>query len=81
MKRLIQYIKRLTESESKESSKRFIALFTMILVSYAVIRFTTSKNMELVVGELLTFVLLLCGVAVYQSVKKNQQNGENLDGN
>lgn len=71
MKRLIQYIKRLTESESKESSKRFIALFTMILVSYAVIRFTTSKNMELVVGELLTFVLLLCGVAVYQSVKKN----------
>lgn len=68
--RTLQYLKSIINAESKESSKRFIALFTMLLTSYVVIRFTNDTNAIQVIGELLLFVLVLLGMAVWQNVNK-----------
>jgi len=65
----IEYLRKLTLSGGKESSKRFIALFTCLLVSYVVLRFTTEKNLEMVLVELLFFILSLLGLASYENHK------------
>lgn len=70
---IFAYFRKLTESESRESSKRFLAVYvTLALVSYVVIAYTNDKNCEFILGELLSFVLVLMGVAVWQSVKNRQ---------
>jgi len=65
-----QYIRKLISKNTNESSKRFIALFTILLVAYATLRYTTIDNLEVVLGELLTFILVLCGEAVWESTRK-----------
>lgn len=65
-----QYIRKLISKNTNESSKRFIALFTILLVAYATLRFTTKDNLEIVLGELLSFILVLCGEAVWESTRK-----------
>jgi hypothetical protein len=56
--------------DSKESSKRFIAISSMILVSYVVIRFSNSKNCEVILAELLSFILMILGVASWQNIRQ-----------
>lgn len=72
MARIWQFIKNLIKSDTAESSKRAIAIGSMTLVAYVVIRYTTKENTEVVLGELLSFVLVLSGVAVWQDVKKHR---------
>jgi hypothetical protein len=72
MRKFLAYIRKLIESRSKESSKRFMAIMTMVLVYYAVLRYTTIENIQLVLVELLGFILVLCGVAVYENIKRNK---------
>lgn len=67
--RLIEYFRKLTLGGTRESSKRFIALFTMMIVTYIVCRFTNADNVELILAELLTFITTLLGIAAYESVK------------
>lgn len=74
MKKLYQYLRKLTLQNTSESSKRFIALMSLILIYYVVVRFTNAQNMELVLGELMSFILVLTGQAVYEKVKKNEKN-------
>ena len=69
MKAII-YIKKLINRRSNESSKRFMALFTMGLITYATLRYTNSENLVLVLAELLGFVLVLMGVAVWENIKR-----------
>jgi hypothetical protein len=70
MLRLIEYFKKLTLGGSKESSKRFIALYIgVILITYVVLRFTDSTNNEIILGELIAFVLTLLGIASYETIK------------
>lgn len=77
MDRIRAYFTKLTMGDSKESSKRFMAIFTMALVSYVVIRFTNSNNAEVILGELLSFILVLSGVASWQNItqKKIENSG------
>lgn len=79
MKKLTDYFYKLTLGGGKESSKRFIALFTCLLVSYVVLRFTNDKNLEMVLGELIFFVLSLLGLASYENHKgvNNIKENEN----
>lgn len=72
MRKVFAYLRKLIESRSKESSKRFMALMTMILIYYAVLRYTTEDNIQLVLVELLGFILVLSGVAVYENIKRNR---------
>ena len=69
-KKIVNYIKSIINADSQESSKRFIALFTMVLISYVVICFTDRYNIEFVLGELCLFVCVLLGIATYESVNK-----------
>ena len=68
--KLINYIKKLINRKSNESSKRFVALTSLILVCYATIRFTTEQNVVLVIAEVLGFILVLFGVAVWENIKR-----------
>tara|TARA_R110000772_G_scaffold51709_3_gene118589 strand:+ start:1230 stop:1493 length:264 start_codon:yes stop_codon:yes gene_type:complete len=68
--RIISFFRRLTEGDSKESSKRFMALFAMILASYVVIRFANEKNSEFILAELLSFILMISGVSSWQNIRQ-----------
>lgn len=68
--KIITYIKKLINRRSNESSKRFVALSCMLLVTYAVLRFTSEDNVVLVIAELLGFILVLFGVAVWENIKR-----------
>ena len=67
---LIKYIKKLINRRSNESSKRFVALSCMLLVAYATIRFTSEDNVVMVIAELLGFILVLFGVAVWENIQR-----------
>jgi Flp pilus assembly protein TadB len=70
MQKLIEYFRRLTLGGNKESSKRFIALYIgVILITYVVLRYTDSTNVEIILGELIAFVLTLLGIASYETIK------------
>lgn len=71
-----EYLRRLTLGGNKESSKRFIALFTMLLVTYVVCVFTNPTNAEVILAELLTFILTLLGIAAYETVKGVNKTGK-----
>ena len=78
MKKLSLFFKKLIHSEASESSKRFIALMILILIYYVVLRFTNSENLELVLGELISFILVLTGQAVWEKIRKNQKNDDQI---
>ncbi len=67
------YIKKLIRSNSQESSKRFLALYCIIvLVTYVIVRFANDENLEIVLVELLGFVSALMGLASWQNINKNK---------
>lgn len=70
---VLSYIKKLIEKKANESSKRFIALTITVLVIYATLRFTTTDNIVLILGELLSFILVLMGVAVWENTKNKSE--------
>jgi hypothetical protein len=77
MKNLIEYFRKLTLGGNQESSKRFIALFIAIfLITYIVLRFTNADNVEIILGELIAFVLTLLGIASYETIKGVNKNKE-----
>jgi hypothetical protein len=78
MKQLIEYFRKLTLGGNQESSKRFIALYVgILLITYIVLRFTNASNAEMILGELIAFVLTLLGIASYESIKGINKNKEN----
>jgi hypothetical protein len=71
---MIKYLKQLIANNTKESSKRFIAIFTAVgLVALAFI-YTNSSNIVTVLTILTTYVLALIGVTVYDKFKNNGGN-------
>ena len=67
--RIFEYIKKLIGKKSNESSKRFISLIITFLIVYSTLRYTNKDNIILVLGELLSFILVLMGVTVWESIK------------
>jgi len=73
LKRAWLYIKKLIRSNSPESSKRFLAIYTVLLLAtYAVIRYTNSENLTTVLAELLGFVLALMGIKKKKNILKDK---------
>ena len=67
------FLLKLIQSESNESSKRFLAIYgTLFLMTYVVLAFTNDKNAEFILAELIGFVLVLCGVAAWERVKRTK---------
>ena len=76
---MINYLKKLIQSDSKESSKRFMALYAvLILMTYIVIRYTNIGNAVYMLGTLCSFVLTLAGVAAWTYNKKLNSNGKEV---
>jgi len=67
---IILYIKKLINRKSNESSKRFLAIGLTILVYYVTLRYTTRENMEFVLAELLSGILLIMGVSTWENINK-----------
>ena len=75
MKRIWSFINNLVNANSQESSKRFVALYVVIiLVSWMIFVYTDKHNVELILVELLGFAMMLFGVASWQDVRKNKDN-------
>jgi Flp pilus assembly protein TadB len=73
----INYLKKILNSGSKESSKRFLALYLCLgLVTYVVIMFTNKDNLEMVLGELLAAILGLMGITAWE--KNKMKDNEKL---
>lgn len=71
MTKVWQYLKQLILSDSKESSKRFVFLFIVLVILTPLIFIHTSdKNFLLVLAEILGFLVFLVGGAIYQATKK-----------
>lgn len=75
-----EFFKKIIQSDSKESSKRLMALWTMILVSVvvgsAVYAFVVKDKGDIIVllGSLLGFILTLSGIGAYQAVKEKKKD-------
>jgi|32_taG_2_1085360.scaffolds.fasta_scaffold54450_2 hypothetical protein len=64
------YIKKLINSKSSDSSKRFLGIGLTVLVYFVTLRYTTVENMEFVLGELLSAILVIMGVSTWETIKK-----------
>ena len=69
-KRFIIFLDKLIKSDSRESSKRFIALFVTLLIGIIVVLYTNTDNMLLVLGELIVFVTSLLYIATNGKLPK-----------
>lgn len=74
MKKFWLFIKKLIQGDSKESSKRFLAIYVIqILVTYIVFRYTNSKNYTAVLAQLLAFVGSLVIVSSIQNIQNKKK--------
>lgn len=81
MKKILNWFNDLVRNDTTRSSKRFMALYIVIvLITYIVLRYTNKSNIELILVELLGAVVTLVGVATWQNVK-NKQNENDETGN
>lgn len=71
---IAEFLRNIIKIDTQESSKRFVALYSMLLVSYVVIRFTDKSNAITVLEYLLMFVGVLMGVIAWQKTKTNNNN-------
>jgi len=62
-------MKNLTLRDSEESSKRFLALFTGVLIAVCTILYTTPNNLATVLTILCSYVLALVGVSAWLANK------------
>ena len=70
---IFAFFYKLINSDSGESSKRFLAIYgTLFLMTYVVLVFTNDKNAEFILAALIGFVLVLCGVAAWERVKRTK---------
>ena len=75
MKTMIKFFSNLMRTNTQESSKRFVALMSVIVVFILIFLYTDKTNAELIIGEILSFILVLFGVATWET------RGKRLSGN
>jgi len=66
------FILKILRSESKESSKRLLALLTFIIVVIIVSLYTNEDNLVMVLDSLLLFITVLLGITAYYDNKKEK---------
>jgi hypothetical protein len=64
-----EWIKNLLSASDSVSSKRLGFFFTLCLIAYAVIRYTTPDNIKVVLAELILLAFGLIGLVVFEKVK------------
>ena len=76
-KKVLGYLDRLIQSDSRESSKRAIALFITLIIGVIVVLYTNPANLLLVLGELIFFVTSLLYIATNGKLPKIWKDEEN----
>lgn len=67
IKKTISFLINLIRTETPESSKRFLAIYTtLFLQTFVVLKYTTTENSTWMLMELVGFVLVLVGVATWE---------------
>lgn len=78
MKKIFEQLKaffgRLLNSEKPTSSKRFVALWCILLVTYGVIRYVSKDNLIDFVDATYIFVAALLGIGAVQSIIKDRNS-------
>lgn len=73
--RILEYLRKLMESKSLESSKRFISFYTMILVTIVTITgIIMSDDYVTILITLLTFIGSLLGIATLETISKHKND-------
>lgn len=77
---MIKFLSNIIKSKTPESSKRFIALLTFLLVAYLVVRFGNKENAVELTVVLTGFISVLLAVAAVENIKnkKDEANGNTL---
>ena len=76
-KKVLGYLDRLIQSDSRESSKRAIALFITLIIGVIVVLYTNPANLLLVLGELIFFVTSLLYIATNGKLPKIWKDEDN----
>lgn len=76
-KKVLGYLGRLIQSDSRESSKRAIALFITLIIGVIVVLYTNPANLLLVLGELIFFVTSLLYIATNGKLPKIWKDEDN----
>lgn len=77
MRKIFNYLANLTKSKTEESSKRFLALYVvLVIVSILTYKYTTSGNFTLVLAQVLGFAGLLLGIGSWQNVQDKKNKGK-----
>lgn len=76
-KKVLGYLDRLIQSDSRESSKRAIALFVTLIIGVIVVLYTNPANLLLVLGELIFFVTSLLYIATNGKLPKIWKDEDN----
>lgn len=67
IKKIISFLFNLIRTQTPESSKRFLAIYTtLFLQTFVVLKYTTPENSTWMLMELVGFVLVLVGVATWE---------------
>ena len=71
-----KFILNIIRTGTKESSKRFISIFTTLLLAYVVVRFTTVENSIHMAWALITFISALVGVTATHDYFTKEKSDE-----
>lgn len=69
MKKLKEFLNKVIQSDSKESSKRFSAIFALVVSSVLSFIYTREHTLSIILPMWLSFILTLLGFAVWEKIK------------
>ena len=75
---LIIFTSNIGKEGTKESSKRSLAIYCVIVLStYVVVRFTDRNNMEMVLAQLLSAAFGFLGITAFEKHSANKNKNQN----
>ena len=74
MNKIKQFLTKIVQTDSKESSKRFSAIFALLVASVLSFIYTRQNTLSIILPMWLSFILTLLGFAVYEKIKGNENN-------
>lgn len=73
MKKIKAFLTKIIQSDSKESSKRFSAIFSLLVATILSFVYTREHTLSIILPMWLSFILTLLGFAVWEKIKKDDK--------
>lgn len=74
MKKIKAFLTKIIQSDSKESSKRFSAIFSLLVATILSFVYTREHTLSIILPMWLSFILTLLGFAVWEKIKKDEKD-------